>query len=413
MPNIRSGLEAAFKYYYPTHKKIEDLAIQPSNLMKAMKKEKDLKGRGQRIPVKYETGGGASPTVAGAQAAAAASSSGGSRYHSKFIEWSIDPYFLYSTAYVPGTEHLLSEGDAAAHIKSMKEASDSKIKSLGEDLCRILVGNTQSSRRVLLGTVSGSPSGAVVTLSRAKDAANFHVGMGIVSIDSGSNDISTGNPTYHTVAGVNIQAGTITVNSATGIASTDDLYGATMTEETVPPGISDYLPYTAPTSGDSFLGVDRSARVELLAGWRQAYTGTITETIMRLAADVRGRSQDMPSVVAVSPYNFHRLTLELGGQVERDPKDGAFGVPGIMLHTPNGVSKVIEDAFLTNSYGYLLDMDTWSMLYAGPALAHVIDDDQVGKWLRFYNADALECRFRSAFFPVCNAPGRNGVFQIL
>src|SRR5690606_37988352 len=107
-----------------------------------------------------------------------------------------------------------------------------------------------------------------ITLTEADDVRNFKIGMTLIA--SANADGSTPRTGSAVVTAVDEDTGTVTVDSAAGITSfaNSDYLFRKGDPGTCVDGLEVMFPLTAPTTGDSFRGVDRSVDVRRLAGCR-------------------------------------------------------------------------------------------------------------------------------------------------
>jgi hypothetical protein len=175
------------------------------------------------------------------------------------------------------------------------------------------------------------------------------------------------------------------------------------------------LPVTAPTSGDSFWGVDRSVDVTRMAGVRfDGSSETIEEALIDASALV-AREGGQPDMCFMPFASWAALEKSLGSKVQyvdvkHDEADIAFA--GIRIHAPYGPITVIPDRNCPSATAYLLQMDTWKFRSLGKA-PHILTYGMEGlEALRVGAADALEIRIGYYGNLVCNAPGWNCVVSL-
>jgi len=180
-------------------------------------------------------------------------------------------------------------------------------------------------------------------------------------------------------------------------------------------GLAAWLPVTAPTSGDSFWGVDRSADPTRLAGVRfNGQSETIEEALIDAAALVAREGGD-PDMCFMNFASWAALEKSLGSKVQyvdvkHEEADIAFA--GIRIHSPYGVITVIPDRNCPTQTAYLLSMSNWKLRSLG-RVPHILTYGLEGlEGLRVGNADALEIRIGYYANLICNAPGWNCVVQL-
>ena len=172
-----------------------------------------------------------------------------------------------------------------------------------------------------IGQVNAEPAEAadtVIQLKEASDVTNFEVGMilNIWSAKSGGTQKSVdGSVTDLEVVGVDRDLGTVTIDdpyNASGTIAADDYLFVKGDRGLKLSGMEDWIPEVAPTSGDSFFGVDRSSDVTRLAGIRKDGSALpIEEALIDAAARV-GREGGKPDHVFMSYEKFAELEKEIG-----------------------------------------------------------------------------------------------------
>lgn len=171
-------------------------------------------------------------------------------------------------------------------------------------------------------------------------------------------------------------------------------------------GLDAYLPATAPTSGDDFFGVDRSAD-DRLSGWRyDASSYDLLSGIERGLARGR-REQANPDTLWVSVNQFSRISLDMGSQIQRQKvKMGGNGYSSIVFHSHNKTIRILADHNIPDHVGYALERKTWlwRSMKASPRFIWQGNDKQVP----VYNADEVEFRLGWYGNLFCFSPGKNG-----
>jgi hypothetical protein len=259
-----------------------------------------------------------------------------------------------------------------------------------------------------------------LTLKLKSDVINFSVGQAIVSdsqAGTGSSDALTDTDTV-VVRKLDFDNGYVYVGSGVATAAnittvisncTNDWYLFNVGDfANGIHGIGSWVPLTAPSSGESYLGMDRSTDPNRLAGHRLNDTSmSIEEIIQELAARI-AYSGGTPDLCVVSPVQMKQLALELDSKVVRDPGGkGDVGFSGILVHTAAGTIEVLGDPSMREDRLHLLDMSTWVMHHL-KGLPHLVEDDGL-RSMRVTDADQIEFRYRSWCNVACTAPGKNGV----
>ena len=386
---------AALKQHY-TDEKIENMVYKDNPLLAMLSKYEDFGGDNLKLPVKYGIPQGRSATFSDAVA---------NKTNSQLKAFLLTRVANYSIASIANETIEASKGNANAFIEAATFEIDGAIESATRSLAIGLFRDGGGS----IGQVDTTVTGVTLTLVTAQNITNFEVGMQVdfYSASTGGT-IRAGGPL--TIDSVNRDAGSMVFAT-----SMTNISGLTATDSIVPEGDYDlmvkgfdaWLPSTAPTSGDSFFGVDRSADSTRLAGIRfDASSLPLEEGLIGAAARV-AREGGKPDTCFVNYSNFADLEKALGSKVSYvDVKiNPEIGFRGILIHGPRGPIKVIPDQNCPNNVAYMVQMDVWKLYSLGKA-PKILDSDGL-KFLRESTADAVEARIGYYAQLGCRAPGWN------
>lgn len=260
-----------------------------------------------------------------------------------------------------------------------------------------------------------------VTFVVPDDARNFKIDMTVGA--SPNADGSSPRTGTTTVTAVNLQAGTITLNSAAAIGSfadNDFLFNAGDVG-TCMEGMETCTPLTAPVLGsDSFRGQDRGSYVELLAGSRLSSTvsqnQTIEESFGQLGIAINAAGGKATDGV-INPINFWSVVRRGNARVEFNSAGGQlnYGFETAVISTPAGQIRLHSDPDCPTNRGRLYNPDSHYLRCLGPGgnseFVHIINDD--GNYnLRSTTADQVETRTRSIKNYIQNDTRNHGVFLI-
>ncbi len=179
---------------------------------------------------------------------------------------------------------------------------------MSNDIAQSLFGNSTGFR----GGIASISTG-LITLTSSSDIVNFEVGMSLVSYSiSGTTYTQSTAAAIGYVVAVNRTAGTVTVSATQGgsagtptnwsvsfpnLGVQGDVAFGNITATTgflKITGLAAWLPTTAPASGDSFWGIDRSVDVTRLAGVRfNGQSESIDEALVD-ASSLVAREGGMP-----------------------------------------------------------------------------------------------------------------------
>jgi hypothetical protein len=265
---------AALKELYTGDDYMKDLVYKKNPHLALVPKDESPSGfAGKYIPVPmiYGTPQGRSATFASSQGNQTAPAL------KSFFVYRVSNYQLCTI-----TNELLeaTKDNAGAFIDEAKLNMDTAFRNISNDLALDMYGAATGERGQMASISTG-----LITLSASATVVNFEVGMSLVSysVSGTTATISTSSAIGYIVA-VNRSSGTITVAATQGGAaatptnwSTSFKYlavegdvnfasgGLAVASALKVAGLAAWLPTTAPTSGDSFWGVDRSVDVTRLA----------------------------------------------------------------------------------------------------------------------------------------------------
>lgn len=418
-----SNQVAALKELYTGDDYMKDLVYKKNPLLALIPKDESPSGfAGKYIPVPliFGTPQGRSATFATAQGNQTAPQL------ASFFVYRVSNYQLATI-----TNELLeaTKDNAGAFIDEAKLVMDTAIRNISNDLALDLYGDGTGKRGVISAISTG-----VITLSNPSDVVNFEVGMALVSYSvSGSTYTQSTGAAVGYVIAVNRYSGTVTVSAtAGGAAGTptnwstsfpnlgvegDVAFGAVSATTTFKKvsGLAAWGPQTAPSSTDSFWGVNRSqdSRMYFTIG-QNTSTETIEEALID-AASLCAREGGQPDMVFMNFASYAALEKSLGSKVQyvdvkHEEADIAFA--GIRVHAPYGPMTIIPDRNCPARTAYLLQMDTLKLRSLGKA-PHILTYGIEGlEGLRVGNADALEIRIGYYGNLVCNAPCWNAVVPL-
>lgn len=382
-----------------------------------------MAGKYLPVPLIYGTPQGRSATFATAQ------TNQTQPFLASFFVYRVANYAVASI-----TNELLeaTKDNAGAFIDEGKLVMDTAFRNISNDLAHDLFGDGSGSRGALASISTG-----VITLTNAQDVVNFEVGMVLVSYSvSGTTPTQSTGANLGYVIAVNRSAGTVTVSATSGgaagtptnwsasfpnLAVQGDItfasgsLGISSTGALKVTGLQAWLPATAPSSGDSFWGVDRSVDVTRLAGVRYDGSSQPIEEALIDGAALVNREGGMPNMAVMNFTSYAALEKALGSKVQyvdvkHEEADIAF--EGIRIHSAYGPIVVLADRSCPAQKCFLLQMDSWKLRTLNKA-PHILTYGMEGlEALRVGNADAVEIRIGYYGNLICNAPGYNCVVSL-
>lgn len=393
-----TAMNAALKELYDGQV-VENLVYSDNPFLAMVPKKTDFGGKYKPIPIITGVSQGRSATFSNAQ---------GNQSAVQIQSYLLTRVSDYSIATIDNQTMLASRTDKMSFLEGAKLVIDGAFRSLTNSLASALFRSGTGS----IGQI-GSISSGVITLSNPADVVQFEVNQVLQAnaTDGGSPRAALG---Y--VIAVNRAAGTVTVASSglggsaaspSGWAGNDYLLVQGDVNAKVK-GLAAWLPTTAPTTGDSFFGVDRSQDVTRLAGVRyQGQAQSIEEALID-ASSLLAREGGKPDVCITNFASYAALEKSLGSKVQyvdmKGPAEIAFR--GIMINGANSMIKVFPDRNCQAQTGYLLQMNSWTLNSLGDAPQILRYGDGL-EMLRVSNADAGEVRIGYYANLACNAPGYN------
>jgi hypothetical protein len=323
-----------------------------------------------------------------------------------------------------------TKGDAGAFVDEAKLVVDTSIRNISNDIAFGLFNKGTGSRGQMgVITLSGANTSVSITLSDANSVVQFEVGMVLLAT---ATDGSAPSSDYVTITAVNRSSGIISgvssVNPSNTLSANWAANSYLVVQGDIPgagasnpssflkiTGFGGWLPTTAPSAGDNFWGVDRSADVTRLAGVRYDGRSQSIEEALIYAASLVAREGGQPDMCFMNFASYAALEASLGSKVQyvdvkHDEADIAFA--GIRVHAPYGPITIIPDRNCQSQTAYLLTMDVWKLRSLGKA-PHILTYGMEGlEGLRVGTADALEIRIGMYGNLICSAPGWNCVVQL-
>ena len=314
---------------------------------------------------------------------------------------------------------LAASGDRASFVKGLTQLVDGTLQTLKNDFGRDVYGSGLGELGQI-SAVSGSTNPATITVGDA--ITQIEVGMELVVSTGSTKTADLRSATSAVVLTVNRSAGTFTIDNraaGTGLGASagDWLFIAgdrvtssyTFAQARKVAGMEAWNPVTAPTSGDSFFGVDRSVDVTRLSGQRLDISSLAPEEGYITALAALAREDSEPSHIFTSFNDEKNLKLALGSRVDAEyTQVGDIGFESIRLRGPNGTVRVYADRNAPVGYARLLQLDTWELKHLGD-LVNKGDAAGDGGMAREYQADRFEGRMSFYGNVLCYAPHKNMV----
>lgn len=398
-----STATAILKEYY-SDQRVTQLTYKDAPLYAMLDKRKDFYGENFPLPMRVTNPQGRSATFSNAQAQKQPS-----KYTSFFLTRTKD----YSLASITSEAIMASETNPGAFLRLATAEIDGAMESLKRAIAWALYLDGNGA----IGTIATAGlSGATATLANAEDIVHFEVNqtMNAWSALTAGTQRSWATTTAPTVIAVDRDAGTVTFSeNVTGGSATlaaGDYFFVAGDRGLKLKGLSAWVPDTAPTSGDSFFGVDRSIDATRLAGSRLVMTGKpIDEAIIDMARRL-GREGGNPETLFLGFSKYASLEKTLQQRVKYvDTEVAGISFRGIELSGPKGKVTVYPDQDCPQNRGYMLKMDSMAF-YSLKEPVQILNADG-NQMLRESSADAYEVRIATYSQLGCVEPKSNGVMK--
>ena len=325
----------------------------------------------------------------------------------------------YSLATLDNKTLLSARTDKQAFVNAAKVQVDGAIRSIKNSLGSALFRSGTGT----IGRISSINTGVIV-LASALDVVQFEIGM---VLQANATDGGTPRAALGYVISVDRSAGTVTVSaslggvagSPSGWTSNDYLLVQGDNNAKIA-GLAGWLPFTAPTAGDNWYGVDRSIDTVRLAGNRKdASNQSIEEGIQDFLTQI-AINDGAPDYFITNPNSYVALQKALGSKaqiVELAAEMGkdyraVVGFKALEIQMSGMTVKVLQDRNCPALFGYALQMDTWKLISLGDAPQILTYGAEGLEVLRVSNADAAELRVGYYANLVCSAPAYNGVIKL-
>ncbi len=318
----------------------------------------------------------------------------------------------YVVANIDNETMKASETNADAFMPAFKEINKA-FKQAGRSLSvKLFRTKGGAIGRIASGT---NLAAAVITLDDKADAFGFQIKMKVTfaaADGTGSERDSSATLTVSKVARI---AGLITMtanlNTISGIADTDYIFREGDFALTMA-GFASWFPVVAPTSGDSFFGVDRSEDDRMYGVIRVADGEPLDELLERLIADVASMGGE-PDMVVCNPTTLANLSIILGAKARYDKKAftgrAGIGFKGFVVHCGGYEVILYGDVSCPSSRLYVFTKETLTLRSAGDA-PHFLN--RTGILQQSTTADEYQVRVGAYHQHGCAAPCWNGAANI-
>lgn len=387
------------KRLYPNG--LESLLYERVPTYGVIPKWKQFGGEGKFLLWLYGTGGGQSSNFGEAQ-----SGKSPNAYKKPFITRSKE----YALASIDGEFLEATVGDANAIAGAFKQAMDGATYNVSRSIGFQLFRNGGGARGRLAAASSGVGT-TQITLTSDSSMQGFETGMWV---QASATDGTSGSPRSGKAqiiavdrVGKKLTTTAVWTTLITGITDSDYLFRSGDFGNVIK-GLQAWVPDTAPSGGDSFFGIDRSADPTRLGGLRYDASagGTIQEILVAASALAFDNGAE-PDLVILNPLDFANLVNQVGSKAEiQVPTDRpTIGYSGVKLYGAAGPMKIMADPACQRYKAWMLTQNTWE-IWSLKDVPRILDRDGQ-ETLREANADADELRVGGYLQMVCYDPGAN------
>jgi len=386
-----SKAQAVLKTLY-TNKKVENLCYTDHPWLALMPKNEMFYGEDKKVPLIYGSNRGRSATFSDAQA-----NKGNGKYARFLIERAKD----YSIASFDAETIEASENDKGAFLSLLRSEVDGAMISAAQSDAQAIWGDGSGA----IGKISDITS-LTITLENTEDIIHYEVDQVLKA--SATKTGGSLRALDMKVTEVDRDLGTFTVDQkSTSLAVNDYIYCIGDYDAKMA-GFFGWIPDAAPTSGDSFFNLDRSADTTRLAGVRFDATGMSKEEALVKGLARHTREGARPDFAFMNSGNFGDLLLELGSKVNYvDIKSGMgdIGFRGVQVHAGKRTITVLVDDNVPGERVAVIQRDTW-LLNSLKKPIRILDLDG-NKFLRESGSDGYELRVGGYKQVECSAPAYN------
>lgn len=409
------SFDAALKQHYDSAT-VQNMVYKDNPLFAMMPKRSDFGGRNLPVVPIYGNPQGRSAAFARAQARGAVEKS-------KLDDFLLTRVKDYGVATIDNETLEASKGNANALL----EAASLEIDGIINSLTRSIAIGMYRQGYGEIGQISATSSvtSTVLTLSNPDDIVNFEIGqeLDVAASLTGASKAYGTSTNGLIVTGVNRSAGTVSfgfnVNDAANgiptIAVSDFIFvrgdhsGSTRSKLA---GLEAWCPFTKPSGGDNFFGVDRSVDSSRLAGLALDGRGAPIEEILIDGAAQVGREGYALTHYFMNFKKYAELEKSLGSKIQYIDMsvNAQVAFRGIMINGVRGPVRVVADQNCPADRIYGLKLDSWKLATLGEPV-RVIDTDGLSM-LRQASADGVECRYGFYGNMYTNCPAGNISIQV-
>ena len=312
-----------------------------------------------------------------------------------------------------------SQSSEGAFVQATKEVVKKAVESYMRNMSRILFGDGSGK----LGGISGTPVGAVVTISDATfNEANLEERdlVDITEVDAAGAE--TVLQAGLEILSVNISAKTVTLSAAVSSVTSGSTLGSLVMQNSLendPMGLKGAL--LPESAGNSLYGIDRARRwsgSEIDMDTRAGSDEISTDLLNEMMLDIKKKSGKSPNLIICSYAQFKKILHIIDDKVQfnvetraglKGKNGAALSFSGIQFMSIDGPVGVFPERFVEDDRIYFLN-DSHIHIHHRPDFGWFDDDGTV--LLRKADLDAYEARY-GGYLNVYINPCFHGVIKNL
>jgi len=419
----QSSVSGILKELYDSQK-AQWLTYKDNPFLAMISKETRFPGKYYPNSVVYSlSSGGASATFANAYA---------NQSSPQVAEFLVTRTSDFALASIDGQLLAAATTDPGAFIDGSELMIDAAWQTAVNRIASAMFRNGAGTIGQIASVANVSGTNYLVTLANPDDTVQFEVNQVLVAVQNidGSGSAPTDTAV---ISAVQRNAGTFNVTSATNIASDwpatyylavqGDLpttsnnnfqpAGSTTTNSLLKlAGLQAWLPITAPGSGDTFFGVNRSLDVQRLSGVNSNQTGVSIEEGLLFGTGQIAMQGGRVDTGVCSYATYTSLITSLGSKVVYvDEKVGEIGFRGVQVNGANTVMSIFPDRSCPDGWVFALEMEDWVLRSQNeaPHILKYMDEIEI---LRVPGVDSAELRVGSYLNMYPKHPGHHGAIQV-
>ena len=345
--------------------KVAEPMYDECKLYAMAKKDTNFGGEGRYVTVNVTPIAGVSASMPDAVASQAASITVRFfvSHRKEYAVWSLQNDIIERT-----------KGNANAVLEIVKKELDMARRAFARRMANRMYGSAggcaaQLSTATNLATTTATVTNRTDMMYLDKNMQlEFSSANGTLSTATRNADLRGGvNPVFLTINSVNRDAGTFVtnavLNTVPGITNSDFIanrgdYANAMT------GAQGWNPYTAPTTGDNFMGYDRSGDdVQRVSGVRVSGAGkTMLETLEDAGGEAKLNGLSGERVLCINPLDMVRFRKEISamGQINMADVSGGdkgfkYSFKAVKVDSQIGELTILVETGVTKGFAWLLD----------------------------------------------------------